>query len=166
MERYLTEVRALPASYAEAFRFHPSVQHRETGLSLPAMIAPVFHVGRAGLQGIHITYIADDGYGKAAVSPDRRMLGKIKGGGVWFGQPGSKIVVAEGIETTLSVRLAREMPVVAALSASLLAHLILPHCVREVLIAADNGAAGESAAAQAADQWWRVGLRVCVATPG
>lgn len=165
VERYLS-ARALPPSVAKEFRFHPTVRHREANDWLPAMLAAVFQTGMQGLQGIHVTYLVADGSAKAGVEPNKRMFGRIKGSGVWLGAPQRTLVVAEGIETALSVRAATGLSAVAALSCTLLPHLIFPDVVREVIIASDNDEAGKRWGLVAAGKWSREGLGVRLAKLG
>jgi hypothetical protein len=71
-----------------------------------------------------------DGNGKADLPKNlqRAFFGPVAGGAVWFGnpQPGEWLVVAEGIESALSVALACGLCAWAALSASGIEHLVLP----------------------------------------
>jgi hypothetical protein len=120
-----------------------------------------------GVTGVHITYLEPAGTGKAAVTPAKRMIGSIKGAGVWLSDEREphRITVAEGIETALSVQAATGIPAVAALSAHFLPHLVLPVSVREVLLAADPGKVGEEWAGRAAEKWHREGRSVSIALP-
>ncbi len=58
--------------------------------------------------------------------------------------------IAEGIETALAAQQILEIPVWAALNASLLAKFQPPSIVEHLIIAADNDAAGKKAARQLA----------------
>lgn len=94
----------------------------------PAMLAPIRRVvGAPGqrrlmMQGVHITYLAPDGSGKAVIParngripPSRKIWGELAGGAVpippvgvgrsgWLeDQPGTELVVGEGLESTLSL---------------------------------------------------------------
>ena len=68
--------------------------------------------GRANL------YLLPNGAGKATAQPSKRTLGRLQGGGVWLGEVMDTVVVAEGIETALSVQCATGIPAVATLSAT------------------------------------------------
>ena len=77
------------------------------------------------------------------------------------------MVIAEGIETSLSVLEATGLPVWAALSASYFMGLALPALplAAEVVIAADHDEAGLKAAEKAAALWASQGRKVSIAYP-
>lgn len=52
---------------------------------------------------MHRTYLRRDGSGKADVEPTKAMLGKVMGGAVRLTDTSGPLVVAEGIETALSL---------------------------------------------------------------
>ncbi len=98
---------------APGLRFHPSAkwgwdEARGGWLTLPAMLAQVVTVsGPTG--GVHATYLSRDAR-KAPVTPAKRMWGAQhdadgRPGGAWLIGPDGEgdLVIAEGIETTLSV---------------------------------------------------------------
>ena len=89
------------------------------------MVAAVQAPDRS-ITAIHRTYIRDDGRGKAGVAKPKMMLGSVNGGAVRLAYAAPKMVVAEGIETALSVLEATGLPVWAALSASYFLGLALP----------------------------------------
>jgi len=93
----------------------------------------------------------------------------VRGGAVRFDAPHASecLAVAEGIETALSISVARAMPVWAALSAGGIKNLILPPEVTNVVVCADNDASatGQRAAHDAAARWLAEGRRVRVAMP-
>ncbi len=114
---------------------------------------------------IHRTYLLSDGCGKAAVEPTKMMLGQAKGGAVRLGTEDGPLVVAEGIETALSIRcgfLTGPATVWAGLSTSGLRGLLLPSVPGQLIIAADGDTAGHSAAAwlaaRARASGWQVSL--------
>ena len=85
-------------------------------------------------------------------------------------ESGKLLVLAEGIETGLSVRQqmrknGRECAVWSTLSAPGFKSLILPRDAADILIAADNDAPGEAAAQDAARRWIAEGRRVSIARP-
>jgi phage/plasmid primase-like uncharacterized protein len=117
---------------------------------------------------VHRSFITSDGR-KAAVEPHRMMLGPIEGGAVRLAPAGPALVLAEGIETALSVQEATGMPTWAALSAGNLVSVRLPDfpLATEVIIAADHDAngAGQRAAEEAAARFAAEGRRVRIALP-
>jgi putative DNA primase/helicase len=102
--------------------------------------------------GIHRTFLACDGGGKAAVDPQKMMLGPCRGGAVRLGPLGDVLMVGEGIETCLAAMQAIGHPAWAALSTSGLRSLDLPEGVRNVIVLADGDDPGEAAARDCA---WR-----------
>ena len=108
-----------------ALRFHPRCFHRDADadrlLELPAMIATVTDEAGA-LTGVHRTWLAPNGGGKAPVASPRRAMGHILGHGVRFGavsETSTILFAGEGLETVLSSRMAMPLaPVIAALSAA------------------------------------------------
>jgi hypothetical protein len=109
------------------------------------MLAPIVDV-KGELIGLHRTYLAADGSGKADVEKPKLMLGRAKGGAVRLTDCGSKLAIAEGIETALSVLVEEKVPTWAALSTSGLTTIELPRSVLEAVIYADADSAGIEAA--------------------
>jgi hypothetical protein len=136
-----------------ALRFHSRCWYRgdENGFvdrvrgAWPALIASV-RDGDGKLTGVHRTWLAPDGSGKAPVSTPRRAMGYLLGHGVRFGVADDVIAAGEGIETMLSLRqVTPDLPMVAALSANHLAALELPTRLRRLYLARDDDPAGRSA---------------------
>ncbi|GHB47566.1 hypothetical protein GCM10007094_41070 [Pseudovibrio japonicus] len=135
----------------DTLRFHPALRHSPSSQELPAMVARVR--GPNGLPiGLHRTFLKPYGLGKASVSPARMMLGSCAGGAVRLGPNRPMIMLAEGIETALSLGIVSHMTVWATLSTSGLKGLRLPKIptAEIVILAADNDPAGVSAAEEAA----------------
>ena len=131
-------------------RFHPKCWHREEGqtrsIPRPALIAAVTD-GAGGLQGVHRTWLAPDGKGKAAVKTQRRAMGHLLGNAVRLTPHDEILVVGEGIETMLSMREAAPgLPVWAALSSGHLGAVLLPEGLQRLYIAIDRDPAGQRAA--------------------
>lgn len=142
-----------------SLRFHPAVWCGEVRRPLPAMLAAI--CGPSGkLVAVHRTWLAQTPSGdwtKADLQAPKKVLGSFAGGCIrlWRGTSGKSLsmaeqnesaIVAEGIETGLSVALAcPERRVLCAVSLSNMKSLKLPEAVREITIAADNDAGNESA---------------------
>lgn len=116
---------------------------------------------------VHRTYLLPDGSGKARVDPAKAMLGAVSGGAVRLVEGHPDLVVAEGIETALSLTsglLKRPANVWAALSTSGMRGLALPCAPGRLTIATDGDAAGQAAAhalaARADGLGWQVSLLV------
>ena len=138
------------ARQPRALRYHPSLFHKPSGRSFPAMVAAIGdRDGR--FIACHRTWleVCPDGVGKAPVEDPKRTLGSYRGGyirlwrgasGVPFGQaPDETVDVSEGIEDGLSVAYAcPECQVIAAISLVNIATLLLPAGVTTLRIWAQN----------------------------
>ena len=171
VEAYL-RFRGIGIPVPPTLRYHPGVRYKRSGLLLPCMVAAVQAPDRS-ITAIHRTFIRDDGQGKAPVDKPKKLLGCVNGGCVRLAYAGPKMVIAEGIETSLSVLEATGLPVWAALSASYFIGLALPALplAAEIVIAADNDKikdgkrAGIEAAENAAAFWSSQGRKVSIALP-
>ncbi len=169
VETYLGN-RGIRAVYdAGALRFHPRCYYRPDNSSpteaRPAMIATVTDLSGA-ITGVHRTWLAPDGFGKAPVDTPRRAMGKLLGHAVRFGTVNNVLAVGEGIETMLSLRVALPgMPMAAALSANHLAAFLFPPTLRRLYIARDNDAAGDMAFAALAERAKEAGIEVFALSP-
>lgn len=164
VERYLRS-RSITIPVPASLRFAVSLNH-PTGVHLPAMVATVTNGVTSEAMGIHRTFLAPDGMGKASVMPSKMMLGPCGGGVVRLGGPaGGPLMIGEGIETSLAAMQATSLAAWAALSASGLKTLNLPPEARDVIVLADGDAVGEAAALDAAHRWVREGRRVRIARP-
>jgi putative DNA primase/helicase len=136
------------------------LRHRESGCSLPCMVAAV-QAADGCLSGLHRTYLRAGGRGKAEVSPVKKMLGACRGGAVRLAPVGPRLALCEGIETGLSIREAcPDLPVWCALSAGNLDRLTLPAEIEEVVLVADGDPVGLAAAHRAAQRYGVSGYRV------
>ena len=152
-----------------ALRFHPKCWHRDEGqprsLPRPALIAAVTDEAGA-LQGVHRTWLAPDGQGKAAVETQRRAMGHLLGNAVRLTPHDDSLVVGEGIETMLSlVEAVPGLPVWAALSSGHLGAVLLPEGVQRLYIAIDRDPAGQRAAERLSAKATEVGISVRVLEP-
>jgi hypothetical protein len=161
--RYLAG-RGITLPVPPSLRWAPSLR-RPDGIYAPAMVARVNSLD-GELIGVHRTWIARDAAG-IWHRQDRASLGPVGGGAVRLVPAAKTLMIAEGIETALSVIQATGQPVWSALSTSGLIALRLPPIVRFVTILADNDAncAGERAAHKAAQRWLSEGRRVRIAMP-
>ncbi|MCW5715719.1 MAG: toprim domain-containing protein [Bauldia sp.] len=150
----------LPAT----LRFHPSCAHPFGG-QYPAMVALV-EGGKT--PAVHRTYLSADGTSKAAVQPPKAMLGAVGGGGVRLTFEPGPLIVAEGIETTLSLAsgiLAQPGEIVAALSAPGMKALALPATPRGLVVTLDGDQAGMEAGFALADRAAKLGWKVSILNP-
>lgn len=146
--------RGITGPIPRALRFHPAApmsypwnagEGREL-LTLPAMVAVATAEDGKSAAGLHITALAPDGSGKAALRNPRRMFGELGGAVVQlaaFPGEGGTLAVAEGIETALSYRDLSGAPTWAALSTSGLRRFTPPRGLRLLIVAADRDDGGE-----------------------
>ncbi len=164
VETYLAS-RGITIEPPPTLRYHPGLKHGPTGLPLPAMVTAVTTWPEREVIAIHRTFLTADGSKKAQVSNPKLMLGPCAGGAVRLSPFGNDLVLAEGIETALSVLQASGKPVWACLSTSGLKSVLLPPEVATVTIAADGDEPGITAAEEAASRFYREGRDVKIAKP-
>jgi hypothetical protein len=143
--------RGIAVSALKDIGYHHNLWHQPSGTWWPAMVATVRN-GRGKVVAVHRTWLTHYSYPptKAPIEPNKMSLGPARGGAVHLAAAGPKLVIAEGIETTASAMALLQLPGWAALFAGNMANVVLPKLVREVVIAADNDAAGIKAAIKAA----------------
>lgn len=152
------------ATLPESLRFHPACWH-PTAKRLPAMVARIEGAERFAA---HRIYLRPDGSGKAQAEPAKAMLGNTAGGVVRLSAGAGPLVVAEGIETALSLAsglLRGPASIWAALSTSGMTGLRLPAQPGRLIVATDGDEAGRSAGFRLADRaaglGWE-GMRVAI----
>jgi hypothetical protein len=128
------------------------------------MVAAVF-IGPK-IVGVHRTYLAEPGTKLPADA--KMMLGPCAGGAVRLSGGSGPLLVAEGIETALSLLSGLQdasLRIWAALSTSGMAGLVLPPDPGELVLAPDGDDAGRKAANTLADRanskGWRVRIMHC-----
>lgn len=152
-----------------SLRFHPRCFYKPDDHSptetWPAMIAAVTDLSGA-ITGVHRTWLAADGSGKAPLDIQRKAMGGLLGHAVRFGVVEDVLAVGEGIETMLSLRCALPaMPMAAALSANHLAALLLAPALRRLYIARDADAAGDMAFAALSERAEAAGIEALALSP-
>jgi len=152
--------RGINCSLPDSLRFHPSCWHA-SAKRLPALVGRVDGLKRLS---VHRTYLRADGSGKSDVTPAKAMLGRTMGGAVCVHRAAGPLVVAEGIETALSLAsglLRVPVTVWAALSAPGMAGLRLPDGIpHRLTIAPDGDTAGRDAAHTLAERATALGWTV------
>lgn len=152
--------RGISCALPPTLRFHPSCWHGATARRFPALVALV----EGGSDfAVHRTYLRPDGSGKADIDPAKAMLGATAGGAVRLAQAQGPLVLAEGIETALSLAsglLRGPATVWAALSTSGLRGLILPTTQARLTIAPDGDEPGRNAASALAERAQALGWAV------
>lgn len=160
-ERYLRR-RAIRAERPGSLRYDPRCAMG--GTRRPAMVAAITLEGE-GVVGAHRTALEEPGRKAGDLANPKMMLGACRGGAVRLSKGAGPLVVAEGIETALSLldALAAHDPAVwAALSTGGVAGLTLPEEAGELVIAPDADAPGrkatEALAKRAEREGWSVRL--------
>ena len=146
-------------------RFLPNHLDRDGGQRWPVMVALM--VDSAGVpQAVHRTFIARDGRGKAPIATPRKTLGMVAGAAVRLVPVADRLVIGEGIETSISAGLMLKAPAWAAISApNLEFKLTLPASIQEIIVAADHDGPGLKAAKAALARWRGEGRVVKIARP-
>jgi hypothetical protein len=159
--------RGISCALPHTLRFHSHCWHGPNESRWPAMVALV--EGGEGFA-VHRTYLRPDGSGKAGLAGgDKLMLGATAGGAVRLSGGISRLVVAEGIESALSLLcglLAEPATVWAALSTSGLRSLRLPEKPSRLVIAGDGDQPGREAAHALATRAHTLGWSVAMLEPG
>lgn len=128
-------------------RAHPALRYYDEGRHIgtfPALVSLIRDPAGKPV-GLHRTYLAPDGRGKAPVPSPKKMTPAIRANGyrgaaIRLYPATESLVIAEGIETALALRLALARPVWACISAHGLAGVEIPASVRSVLVAGDHDA--------------------------
>lgn len=139
-------------------RFHPAIWYRPRGIYTPALLSPI--VRDDTLISVHRIFL--DGDGKKI---DRMMLGSCSGGAVRLGGSGERLVVAEGVETTLALQqltVGQDGQFWAALSTGNMAALNLPPEPAELVVGADGDSGGREAAQALCERAARAGWKASV----
>ena len=164
-EHYLKNERCISCEIPETITFHPSLKHSYTQSYYPAMVAIIRETNSDKVIAIHRTYLTKDGK-KANIDNNKMIFGNFNGGCVIINQKSDKtksLIVAEGIETALSLKMLypNEM-VVSTLSSSGMKNLILPHKPSKLIIGIDNDeagmVAGELLGSRAIAEGWEVNI--------
>ncbi len=149
-ETYL-QARAIRHCRFPSLRFHPTLTYRQGDQTnrFPALVAAVTEPdGR--IRAVHRTYLDPQRPRKARVPDPRKTLGPMQRHAVRLRNvtpANPTLVVAEGIETLLSIATAfPKAGSAAALSASNLPAFSPPAGTRRIIIARDNDPAGKAAA--------------------
>lgn len=152
-ERYLSNRSLNDFGQMASLRFHPRCYYwrddQPSGFkpeTWPALLAKVTD-NHGTLTGLHRTWLDPLTATKAPRNPNRKAMGNLLGHAVRFGQAADIMVVGEGLETMLSLRMALPtLPAAAALSGNHLAAFLLPDQLRRLYIAVDADIAGQNAA--------------------
>ncbi|PZR87906.1 MAG: DNA primase [Stutzerimonas stutzeri] len=168
-ETYLRWRGIADLSGLSSLRFHPRCYYRPNASAptqtWPALIAAVTDLdGR--ISGLHRTWLARDGFGKAPIDTPRRAMGDLLGHAVRFGVAADVFAAGEGIETVLSARFVLpRMPMLAAGSAAHLAAILFPQGLRRLYILRDRDPAGSAACDRLSERATSAGIETIVLSP-
>jgi hypothetical protein len=153
VERYLREHRKINITLPSGIRFHPRVWDSNTKKAYPAMVVIAKDKNNV-TQAVQVTYLDPNTAKKAQIEQPKRTFGSLRGAAVKINSPfvGNgmsgeqnklpQIALAEGIETALSIGVARpDLQVYATLGVSNFANFQLgadESSVKRLLICADN----------------------------
>jgi len=157
--KYLTRRGVYPIPVPKRLRYHsalpyyyPRHENRRPTIH-PALVAAIQEPGDLVIS-LHRIYLTPDGY-KASVPSPKKFLSpttiidgtaiatSMNGAAIRLDPATDNLVIAEGIETALAVRLSTGMPTWAALSATGIEKLSVPETVRCLFIAADHDPDGK-----------------------
>jgi putative DNA primase/helicase len=140
--------------------FHPALSYWEGGQdygSHPAIVALIRDKNGAFIT-LHRTYLNHEGH-KADLPTIKKLMSPIKqgaskGGAIRLYQATDELILAEGIETALALRVSLNQPVWACVSAGGLEAVQIPAGVKRVIVGSDHDAsgAGQKAAKILADR--------------
>lgn len=141
-------------------RYHPAAPRAKPRRAGDERPLPIPHAAMVAVIrdrdgrpiGLHLTFVALDGTGKAFGDRSRLMFGRATGGAVRLAPPGAHLAVGEGIETCAAYQARTGVRAWAALSTSGLGNLQLPPGVRRLTIAADGDKGGMHAATGLAER--------------
>ncbi|TXI04133.1 MAG: zinc-binding protein [Rhizobium sp.] len=153
-------------------RFHPRMGYFSEGKLLgnyPAIVVK-YQNGEKGVT-FHRTFLTPEG-NKAPVPEVKKAMPvpndrKMAGSAMWIDAPAKTMLIAEGLETTLTCRQATQLPAIAAGSTTFLSTVELPSVIRQLVIFADkdHSKAGEHAAKALSERAWKQGIVCCTYFP-
>ncbi|POF61514.1 hypothetical protein KMAL_28800 [Novacetimonas maltaceti] len=152
-----------------ALRFHPDCYYRADADSptetWPALIAAVTDL-KGRVTGVHRTWLARGGKGKAPVVVPRRAMGDLLGHAVRFGAVSDVLAAGEGIETVLSLHeVMPDLPLTACLSSAHLAATAFPPTLRRLYVLRDDDPAGDHAVTTLQARTQEAGIECLVLSP-
>jgi uncharacterized protein (DUF927 family) len=168
---YLRDVRGIPLeTWPSTIRYAKALRHwdpiTQTESFYPAIICAMSRAPGGPVEAIGRIYLSDDGK-KAALPQPKKTFAPTAGLAFWIGQPGARLVIADGAEDAVAVHGAGSPFVCTSLGVTNIPNIVLPDCVREVVIFADRAKGGppgayegESHIARARAKWEALGVSV------
>jgi phage/plasmid primase-like uncharacterized protein len=153
--------RGLPPPYSRFLRFHPNAV-----CGHPALIVAFMAPSSTEINAVQVTALKADGSGKAEIKAPRRTFGSPEGAGVVVqdNPTATEVIIAEGVETAMSLRAAApDAQIVAYGPKNNLANAQIDHRFTQVTIAADQDALTD--AEEFAAKLHNLGKQVRIACP-
>lgn len=154
-------------SIPPTIKYRASLKHTPTGDFYPCMLSAVTRYPEKKVIAVHRTFLSEDGTAKAPVENPKLLLGNARGGAVRLAPATEELIVAEGIETSLTLQIMLQKPAWAALSSSNMSNLVLPPLplANILYIGQDNDRAGRKGARELANKAWAEGRTVHILQP-
>ena len=153
----------------QCLQYLPKAWHSETKKNFRGLVASFTLFPAHDVESIKIIYLTEDGTDKASVDPQKRTIGQVQGRAIVIDQPTEQLAIAEGLESSLSVReiLKGSIPVWSADTASNLGNLQLPALPMafDLMVFCDYGKAGREGALKLAMRARKEGRRVKILRP-
>lgn len=124
-------------------RFHPSIPYGPLRVNYPCLLFKVQNLPNTELVGVHRIYLSNEGK-KAPVENPKAILGSLKSNSIWFGEPSSKLYIAEGPENSLTCLEQGAKFVCCSISAHNLLSINIPNYVTNIVLVPDPDPIGLS----------------------
>lgn len=148
-QTYLEARKIILKSDEPNIRFHNNVYNSEVNKYFPALVFPIQDKPLGDVKGIHRIYLDPEGYRKAPLAEAKVALGEVSGNGIWFGNPGETLCIAEGPENALTLRMVAYDFVVCTVFSTNFASLTIPKYVKNIVLCPDPDQAGIRGAVKA-----------------
>lgn len=145
-----------------SIRINPWLKHT-SGIRYPTLLFKAQKSPDGPIVAIHRIFLSENGETKAPVDDPKMALGAIKGAGIWFGNPSSILIIAEGPENALIYREANHSFVVSTVYSTNYHNLTIPKYVKTVILAPDEDKAGMSACKLAIKEYSKQGKKIRLA---
>ncbi|HJK87913.1 MAG: toprim domain-containing protein [Candidatus Megaira endosymbiont of Mesostigma viride] len=167
VETYLHHRGLLLENIPKAIGYHPNTYHKTSGKYFPTMLSAVTKYRTDNIIALHHTYLKADGIGKADISPNKMILGKVKAGALVITPATSTLVIAQEIGTALSVYATTGFSTWANFSSWGMVNVQVPpiDTAQKIIIAADADATGITSANKLATKLLEEGYKVSIAMP-
>lgn len=160
VETYLREARGYAGAIPATLGFLPATTNYPPSMialfGMPYEVEPgILHLPLDRVAAVHLTRLMPDGRGKAAGEKAKIMIGPVKGSPIVLAPPNDLLglVIAEGIETGLSIHQATGLGVWAAGAASFMPALanIVPDYIDTLTVVGEADPAGYKGAVELVD---------------